>query len=322
MLDDALVIRPVESADAPAVLEAWAAAFPGERRELASWRWAYERNPAGRRAWAAFDGARVVAHYAALPARAVLRGRPASVARVVDSFARPEARGAGAGGAFARTARAFFAEHGGAHDALCYGWPVERAWRVGARHLGYEAVRTQAALVFPPDDGARDQADVERLECFDEQALWLFERCAPRFSCAVVRDAQWLTWRYLEPPNGAAECLGVRDERGVLRGLAVLARARLAGRDLDLLVDWLVPEEEPEVGRALVGAARARARSELAAWIPERSAWFARFQDWGARVHPTPWRMAARSFVPRVDAAWLALDGWFTLGDSDLVLSA
>jgi hypothetical protein len=320
VLGGALEIRPVESADAPAVLEAYAAAFPGERRELASWRWAYERNPAGRRAWAAFDGARVLAHYAALPARALLRGAPVSVGRVVDSFARPEARGAGAQGAFARTARAFFAAHGGADDALCYGWPVERAWRVGARHLGYEAVRTQAALVFPPDAGSREGRTVERLERFDEQALWLFERCAPRFSCAVVRDAAWLTWRYLEPPRGAAQCLGVRDDGGVLRGLAVLARAQLAGHDLEVLVDWLVPEEEPEVGRALVDAARARARAELATWIPERSAWVARFQEWGARVHPTPWRMAARSFVPRVDAAWLALDGWFTLGDSDLVL--
>lgn len=320
MLEGALEIRPVESADAPAVLEAFAASFPGERRELASWRWAYELNPAGRRAWAAFDGARVLAHYAALPARALLRGAPVSVARVVDSFARPEARGGGAQGVFARTARAFFQAHGGRDDALYYGWPVERAWRAGARSLGYEAVRTQAALLFPGAEGPAGGPHVETLERFDEQALWLFERCAPSFSCAVVRDARWLAWRFLEPPLGAATCLGVRDDAGVLRGLAVCARASVAQRELELLVDWLVPEDEPEVGRALLGAARAR--GELAAWLPERSAWFARFQEWGARVHPTPWRMAARSFVPRVDAAWLAFDGWFTLGDSDLVLSA
>ena len=103
---------------------------------------------------------------------------------------------------------------------------------------------------------------------------------------------------------------GARQFGGVFRNTRVVARPQT-----------LLPQG-PQQPRALVGAARARATAELAAWIPERSAWFARFQEWGARVHPTPWRMAARSFVPRVDAAWLALDGWFTLGDSDLVLSS
>jgi len=322
VLSEDVVLRPVELEDAPAVCAAFAAAFPGETRDAAGWRWTYAANPAGRRAWAAFAGGRVLAHYAARPARALLRGRPTSVALVVDSFARPEARGGGAQSLFARTARAFFEAHGGRDDALYFGWPVEAAWRVGARSLGYEAVRTQCALVLPPAAAPAGGAPVEPLASFDEQALWLFERCAPRFSCAVVRDAAWLSWRYLEHPRGPARCLGVRDDAGVLRGLAVCARATLAGRDLELLLELLVPEDEPEVARALVAAARATQAQALAAWLPERSAWFARLQDWGARVHPTPWRMAARAFAPRVDAAWLASDGWFTLGDSDLVLSA
>ncbi|HVS18165.1 MAG TPA: GNAT family N-acetyltransferase [Planctomycetota bacterium] len=315
-------LRPVEPEDGAAVCEAFAAAFEGRRRDAAAWRWAYLANPAGRRAWAAFAEGRVLAHFAAMPARALLRGRPASVALVVDSFARPEARGGGGESVFARTARAFFDAHGGRDDALYFGWPVEQAWRVGVRSLGYGAVRTQSALVLPPSAASATGPEVEPLAAFDEQALWLFERCAPRFSCAVVRDADWLSWRYLTHPRGPARCLGVRDDAGVLRGLAVCARATLEGRDLELLLELLVPEDEPEVARALVHAARRTCAEALVAWLPERSNWFARLQSWGARVHPTPWRMAARSFTPRVDAAWLALDDWFTLGDSDLVLWA
>ena len=77
-----LEIRAVTERDAPAVLESFHAVFApaGERlRDLDQWRWAYLDNPAGRRAWAAFDGDRVAAHYAALPASA-LRPRLTAVA--------------------------------------------------------------------------------------------------------------------------------------------------------------------------------------------------------------------------------------------------
>jgi hypothetical protein len=322
-----LVIRPAGHEDAPALLASFNSVFaePGDApRSLAEWRWAYAANPAGRRAFAAFDGARAVAHYAALPVRALLAGRKVVLGQVVDSFALPAYRGAAGGEAFGRTAQAFFEAHGGRDDALYYGWPIERAWRVGARALGYEAVRTQSALVL--DVGGRAQGapeDVERLTSFDEQALWLFERCAPRFSCAAVRDADYLTWRFLKHPRRHYEIYGLRDGAGILRGLAVYRAAKLQGSELGWVADWLVPEEEPEVGRQLFDALVARAEGEgrgaLVAWLPERSEWFARFQEWGCLVHPTPWRMAARSFTPRIDPAWLREDGWYTLADSDLI---
>jgi len=325
----ALEIRPLRPEDAPQVLRSFnevfaAGALDRPPRSLESWRWAYEHNPAGRRAFVALDGTRVVAHFAALPVRTLLAGRAVVFAQGVDSFALPSHRGPAGGKAFVRTAQAFFEAYGGSRDALYYGWPSERAWRVGQRDLGYEAVRTQMALVRPlAATSAQEPAEVERLTAFDHQALWLFERCAAGFAAAAVRDAGYLNWRFLAHPEVRYELLGVRDQGGILRGLAIWRMGTGFFAGLALVVDWLVPPDGDEVGELLLRALAARARragaGALAAWLPEWSPWFGRFQEGGFLVHPTPWRLALSSFTRRIDGAWMRDGWWNTLADSDLV---
>jgi hypothetical protein len=323
-----LAIRPLEPGDAPEVLRSHNEVFAsGEGasppRSEALWQWTYERNPAGRRAFVALDGGRVVAHFAALPVRTLLDGREAVFAQGIDSFALPSHRGSAGGNAFLRTARAFFAAYGGSSDALYYGWPSERAWRLGSRMLAYEAVRTQMALVRPLGASAGEPGlEIQRLLELDHQALWLFERCAAELGAAAVRDARYLSWRFLEHPEGRYELLGARDERGILRGLSVYRMGRGPFAGLGCAVDWLAPSSEVEVGSALLAAlercARRDGASALALWLPESSRWFARLQELGFLVHPTPWRLAVASFTPRLDAQWMRTGWWSTLADSDL----
>jgi len=324
-----LEIRPVQPEDAAAVNRSFnevfsAAGLDRPARTLPGWRWAYERNPAGRRAFVALDGDRVVAQFAALPVRTLLDGGEVVFSQGVDSFALPSHRGGAGASAFVRTARAFFDAYGGSPDTLLYGWPSERAWRLGKQVLGYEAVRTQPALVQPLDTTTRgDPPQVEQLTTLDHQARWLFERCAGDFAAAALRDDAFLTWRFLEHPEVRYELLGVRDLEGILRGLAVYRLGAASFDGLGLVVDWLVPPGESEVGALLLEALLARSRRDgaraLAAWLPEWSPWFGGFQEKGFRVHPTPWRLALKTFTRRIDAAWLREGWWFTLADSDLV---
>jgi hypothetical protein len=194
---------------------------------------------------------------------------------------------------------------------------------VGRRALGYRAVRTQAALVRPlGGDAAAPPREVEVLKAHDRQAQWRFERCAGEWGAAAIRDAAFLTWRFLEHPEAPYTLYGVRDGEGVLRGLAVYRRGAAPFDGLGLVVDWLVPSAEDEVGALLLAALRDRARGDglgaLAAWIPEHSPWFGRFQQGGFLVHPTPWRLALTPFTRRVDEAWMREAWWYTLADSDL----
>ncbi len=314
-------IRPLRAADEASVLGTFREVF-GAARTPAEWRWAFLRNPAGTRAWVAVEGDRVVAQYAALPSRVWTGGEDRVFAQIVDSMSHPDRRGAGL---FVRTAEAFFDAHGGPdRDLVHFGWPVERAWRLGRRKLRYEAVRTQVALARELEPGPDAvPAGVEVLAEVDEQARWLYDRCVGAWGASTVRDAEWLRWRYLEHPTHRYVLLGARDAAGVLRGLAVYRRASFGLPDLGVLVDWLVPPEEPEVGELLRAAAAARARADgapaLVAWLPEWSPWFDRFQRDGFRVHPTDYLTVARNFHPRYRMEWLRAHWWYQPGDSDLV---
>jgi len=298
-------------------------------RDLESWRWAYEHNPAGRQVVVAttqVDGAeQIVAHYAALPVRTILEGREVVFAQGVDSMTHPAHRaGLKRPGLFVNTAEVYFARFGAAdRTVIVYGLPIEQAHRMGARFLDYEIVRTQCFLGRETGAAsAQVPAGVERLERFDEQARWLFDRCAGDFGAIALRDAAYLSWRFSRP-GATYTTLGVRDGGGILRGLCVLRRMRLLELDLMVVCEWLVPPSEPEVGELLERAACAVAAREgapgLAGIVPDHSPWFAWFQERGWRVHPSPYLMCTRHFARRYDPLWTRNNWWYTLADTDLV---
>jgi hypothetical protein len=327
-------IRELEAGDVDSLLAAFARTFgPGAARTREQWEWAFARNPAGRRSFVALHGAQVVGQFAAIPERVWLDGRERVFAQGVDSFVLPEHRaGLKRPGLFVAIARACFDAHaartGRDGDPVYYGLPVEQAWRIGNRFLGYEVVRTELALAreLSPGRPAVLPSGVARIERFDEQAKWLWDRCAGEWPASAIRDAAHLNWRLFDPPASLGrrcEVLGARDEHGILRGFVAWRRARFVLDDLAVLVDWCVPGAEPEVGEALLAALVASAAASgapaLAGIVPPWSPWFAWFQDRGFLVHPTDYRMAAVSFERRFDAAWLATNWWYQLSDTDLV---
>lgn len=323
--------RPGDEASLLATFnEVFGAESPDFRpRTPAQWSWAFEQNPAGRRIFVALasspQGPRVVAQYAALPTRIWSDGAEHRFAQIVDSFVHPDHRGAGR--LFVRTARAFFAAYGGPQrDLVHFGWPVERALKIGRRSLGYEVVRTQLFLVRDLSDTAPDlPAGVEQLDTPEqegEQLQWLFERCVGEFGASTLRDAAWYRWRFQQRPGHTYRMLGVRDADGCLRGLCVLATGAGSLAGAGLLVDWLVPPSEPDVGDQLlegVCAALGRAGQRSAVVLfPEWSPWFSHFQERGFRAHPGEYCAVARAFHPRFDSTWLRDHWWYQLSDTDL----
>ncbi|MBI5435095.1 MAG: GNAT family N-acetyltransferase [Planctomycetes bacterium] len=345
-------IRELQDGDVESLLASVARTFgPRAARTREQWEWAFARNPAGRRSFVALHGSEVVGQFAAIPTRVWLDGRERVFAQGVDSFVLPEHRaGLKRPGLFVAIARACFEAHaartGRDGDPVYYGLPVEQAWRIGNRFLGYEVVRTELALarelaptgelasggkLATGDELALGHAavlprNVARIERFDEQAKWLWDRCAGEWPASAIRDAAHLNWRLFDSPASLGrrcEVLGARDEHGILRGFVAWRRASFVLDDLAVLVDWCVPFAEPDVGEALLAALVASAAASgapaLAGIVPPWSPWFAWFQERGFLVHPTDYRMAAVSFERRFDAAWLATNWWYQLSDTDLV---
>jgi hypothetical protein len=290
------------------------------------WDWLYRRNPAGRRLWVALHEGCVVAQYAALPIRVWIDASERIFAQIVDSMVHPDHRGGlKRPGLFVNTALPFFEAYGGVDkDLVHYGWPVVEAWRIGKAFLKYEIVRTQNVLVRELGEGAAEvPAEIERIERFDHQARWLYERCSGAWGVSGIRDDAYLNWRFVEHPEHRYTIYGVRDGEGILRGYAVYRTTDWVLPQMGILVDWLVPPEEPEVGELLLRAALASARSEgacvLAAMVPDCSPWFVTLQRWGFLVHPSDYFLVSRHFDRRFDTQWLRESWWYQFADTDLV---
>jgi hypothetical protein len=252
-------------------------------------------------------------------------GRESSFTQGVDSMTHPEHRkGLRRPGLYVETAYPFFRQFGGhGGDLLHYGWPVEAAWRIGRTFLDYEIVRTQLMHAREVDAGPRVlPRGVERLERFDDEVHALYLRCQSNWGASTIRDARYLNWRFRERPGVRYEVFAARDARGLV-GYAVYRRAERPFPGAGLVVDWLVPEDEPEVGELLREAVLAQARTDAAqaviAAFPEWTRWSELFQDWGFRLHTSSYLLIGIIQDPRYDTWWLRDHWWVQLAELDVV---
>ena len=323
-------IRPFEERDLDSLLATWNTVFAddaergGLTREV--WEWKFRNNPAGKRIWVATHGDQVVAKYASMPHRVWMAGRETVFSEIVDSMVHPDHRGGlKRPGLFVNVAEPMLdTTMGPDKDMVCYGWPIPSAWRIGNRFLKYELVRTQSLLGREVHAGDMElPGGVEPIERFDHQAKWLWERCCGPWGASTIRDDTFLNWRFCEHPSRTYRILGVRDDEGILRGYTVVFVGKWLLPNMAILVDWLVPPDEPEVGRALVEGALALARQggaqALVTILPEWSPWYDLHQRGGFRVYDSDLLLVARPAARKFDIFWLRDNWWITLADSDQV---
>ena len=295
-------------------------------RTLEEWRWAFLENPAGWRIWVAVCEGRVVAQFAGQPFRMLIRGEEQTFVHCVDSMSHPDhRRGLKRPGLFVNVANEYFDHYGGIEkDWAHYGLPIEEAARMGDRFLKYEIIKTQVFLAKELGPGPTELPEgVERLERFDHQVRWLYERCCGPWGVSAIRDDALYNWRFANHPRHRYLSFGVRDVEGVLRGVAVYRHASWVFDNVGFVVEWLVPPEEPEVGRLLNEAVQAQARADgaqaSATSIPEWSPWFGIFQEWGWLVHPSDYCLRVRKFHPKYPAELLRDIWWHQLSETDLL---
>ena len=318
------VFRELRAEDLPSWLETRRLCFPEDAvMDEEGFHRAHTLNPAGGRVLVGVEGDAVVSSYVAQPMRARAFGEDVYFCHVVDSMVHPDhRRGLKNPGLFVRTAEAFF-DRFGDMDAVHYGWPVERALRVGRRFLDYKLVREELALVRELGEEADVLPEgVVELKEAGPEVLALWERCSERWEASAVRDADYLCWRFFEHPRRRYEVLAAPAADGSLAGLCVVGLDEVHSEGARALVDWLVPVGSDEVAGRLEAAASARARAaggaHLVASLPPWSADFAAFQERGWRVQPTPYSLCARSFDRRIDHDLLSRGWWLTLADGDL----
>lgn len=324
MTIDGLALRPFAEDDLLDVQRLHQAAF-GRALDAAHYRWKHRtlRCPT-ETVWLLHGPAgELVAHYAGLPVR--LRG-PAGESWgfvSVDSMTHPAWRGRGLTTKLGRAAYRRWEEEAGAR--LVLGLP-NQAWGRRIGELGLAPIFPWRWWVRPllPDDLWRGRGAAGALarsigRAWDRSARRLAPGPRPTFEeiqgpgpaldavarlrgdarYAVVRDADWLAWRYLAEPTGRYRLLAAR------RGGALVGRVAMAIEGGVAVPNALLGEvTSPEGARAaLIASAceylRERGVARVATMAAPRSA-FARDL---VRAGFLPWRWAYDVSAARLGAA-------------------
>jgi len=329
-------IREATPADRDGILASFNRVFSEgnprfEPRSAREWDWAYIDNPAGRQAWIAVDNVSntVAAHFAGWPVRVHSQGETVLFSHIVDSFTHPDhRRGLKRPGLFTRTANAFIDCLVWPHrNVILYGLPVPDHFRLGARQIGYEVVRTQLQLVINSDQaldgGGPSDVRVETVKQLGPDVDRLHARCLDPAGARCIKDAAFLNWRYANHPAGDYS-IGVVRDGDELRGLAVFADRYFSDVQQGVIADWIVPDDDDAAGRALMAWAMERSRDagreQTSIVLAATDPWWSRLQSHGLKALPTKYILVYGNLSrdPRYDEQWLRTHWRYALGETDL----
>ncbi|MBM4063278.1 MAG: hypothetical protein FJ265_19600 [Planctomycetes bacterium] len=333
-----LTIRPYRPGDEERILETFNLVFrevcgPGfVDRTLEQWRWQYLQNPWGlRMSLAVAPDGTVVSQYAGVPIVADTPFGAQTFVHCVDSMTHPAWRaGLKRPGIFVITGLPFSAHSRRIGDAVLYGFPVDAAFRIGARYLEYHflrvidfLIRDVAAGVLDPPAGVR----LERVAAIPPDVGSLYDLVRAEKRLLLRRDYRYLDWRYVQNPARADYELWTarRAADGRLVGFLVLKPGGGLAPDAATIADWLASEHD-EGAAALLHVATQRAAAEkkvrLMVVCPEWSAEWRTCERAGFVKTPSS-NWLERRIVYLITGSPLTLpvlqqDWWYMLGDSDL----
>jgi hypothetical protein len=290
----AVEVRPCTAADRVEQAQLFNACFKKQvdARALA---WRYDQSPHGSSVsfLSRTKDGRAVSGYACSPRLALARGDPATrapVGETGDVMTHPEERKKGYFSALDAAARAETAKRGwpvmiglpnrrSAHIFVELGWSAVgkvrswtflfradaharaararegrlRGWFAGsaARHCAGARQKNKAGAETLRPESSR----TEELARIPRAVGEISSRVARNFALMVQRDADWLTWRFLESPSRLHRVLGLVAADGGFRGYVVVQLPR-PGEFHGYLVDLLATDEHAEAAALEAGLAR------------------------------------------------------------------
>lgn len=251
----------------------------------------------------------------------LFHGEARRAAQLVDLMAEPKQSGLTRGQSiFTVLMRHLLAQLPGPAnpEALAFGFPSDRAMRLGEHNGVYCAVDHWLALNFTPRRlpvGPRLRAwrPTEAGDLALADRLW--QRMRGSFSNAVlgVRDAAYLRWRYLTHPEKRYQIFVVESRwRRSPVGLAVLAPGSAPREIVDLIGAW---DDLPEILLALQRGCADHAATALNLLLTAGFA--ASLTPFADTCEATEFRIMANPDSPAAGLTKLRDHWWLTGGDTD-----
>lgn len=304
-------------------------------RTLEQWYWEFRDNPAGNQIVLAKDAdGDVICQYCCLPYYANLRGEKVVAGLGVDSFVDPSFRqGLKREGVFLRVARDYFKTIALPEiTAWGYGFPNDKAYRIGVKMLKYHEIRKPQFSLFrnlwekegDEEVGGKSTARVavKEIERFDERFDDLWNHLLPLYPMAGWRDSVYLNWRYRACHWIPYRAFAAEDDAGALKGFCVV-RSDWQGHPILAVPEIFThPEDDGTLAdllRFVVRFAREKGQQRVELWLAESSKSFQLASRMGFGKEGSPFNLVGRFYRDDLDLTY-ALENWYyTLGDMDIL---
>jgi hypothetical protein len=306
-------IRNYREGDENEITELFHEVF-GKEITIAQWIWKYAVPGQGRiySKIAEDESHSIIGYAGAIPLRGIYRNRPLQFFQIADVMVHPKARGfLGKKNVFELMIKELFEDIGKEFpDVFCYGFPGRRPFLLGKRLGVYDEIETAVDCRIHPGFSFFNPCRIEGIPWGDSSLDLLWSSLSDILLLSLMRDKEYLGWRYASNPFYSYRLLGVFCS-GKLRGWFVL---RDSGEEV-LVIDFLT--EEILFKNALQALRRhlsAQKRKAVRLWLPEklrRRLKIYRTEKTEAVVTNMIWKLPLHTGSVREEL-------YYTMGDADI----
>jgi GNAT superfamily N-acetyltransferase len=316
MPEQKLTIRLYQDGDEQGIVKLFKEIFNREMT-IEEWRWKYtgQGNKKVYSSVAVNETNEVIAHYGGIPHRMIYHGKEIHGLSIGDVIVHPAFRGLKL---FKKAAEMVPDEAVRDGFILGYGFPNERALLLPEKLGLYEKVE----YVFEAQKDVTFHNNLNRfsfkffpLRFVDGRIDILWETAKKELKLSVVRDREYLSWRYQRHPFSSYELWGLRKRWGKrLEGIAVLRRED----ERMLIIDFLCPLSIIfTLSQKIENYAFTLGEKKLILWHPEYLS--LRLSQMGFSIKPTGICIPRTTHEKTLTKDEMAGIFFYTMGDTDFL---
>jgi hypothetical protein len=311
------IIRDYRKGDEHEITSLFREVF-GKEMTLDQWNWKYAVPGRGRIYSKVVEDMshNMIGHAGAVPLRGKFRNKPMPFFQIADVMVHPAARGfLGRQSVFGKMIKVLFEDLGCEFpDIFCYGFPGRRPYILGERIGVYDTIERGVDCLKSP--GLLKTSffcrplRIEPVKWNDERLDQLWESVSEELQLSVIRDRDYLLWRYADNPYFSYQLLGFcHSER--LMGWAVVREAE----EEVFVVDLLTKESRfVRSLRTLEKLFLFLKKKQMRLWLSE--VWRKKLNGYGlqeaeAVVTNMIWRLPLETLSVRQNL-------YYTMGDADI----
>ena len=219
-----LEIRPHRSGDESEIVELWKEVF-NKKRSVEHWQWRFNKCPFGKGiVMLALDGDKIISFYSTNRMDIKVKQEIVKAVHGFDGATHPDYRKQGIFTLILKKLTKDYTEEG---VKFMYGYPNTNSYQIHLKYFswtGHGLIELWVKDLKKKDNGAgvRNNGKIQQVNVFDDRVNQLWNRAKNNLKVGIVRNKDYLNWRYVENPSIKYHKVYYLDANDVLSGFVVL----------------------------------------------------------------------------------------------------